>query len=523
MNPDDLDLLRGEGGVDPDWYRETCPDVSDAGVEPALHYLTEGWKEGRDPHPAFSTRGYLEAYPDVAGSGMNPLIHFLKFGRAEGRGSGLNPAALRSAGYEGARWRILYDRDLLIPRRGTPPPRLDRPFGEPGRRKLVFAGHEASRTGAPLLLLELMKLASQRIDAELYLFLERPGELLEDYASVAHVVVNGQGMLNGAGGLALSALLGDLADPVPHEGMINSAASIGFLREMAQLPDFRVMFHLHEGQADISSADRELILEASEVIAIPSEASRRTWIEQNPRFERIVALHHGLLNPDYGKGDRAEARCRVREELGLAPETFLVLASGVRNARKGVDLFLQVARCVAERSPRDVHFVWLGSYANDLHPYHNGWIEHDRRQMGLEGRVHLLETRANPEPFALAADVFLMTSRDDSFPFVVQESMACGVPVIAFRDAGGAVEAIAEGTGLTVPYLAIDAMADAVIRLLDDPKGRERMGRLAREHARRTFRFDRYAERVLDLAFPGNGTPTASARGDNSADGHLPR
>lgn len=69
------------------WYLQTYPDVADRGVDPALHYLDSGWREGRDPGPHFSTNAYLRANVDVARSGTNPLLHFLEFGYSEGRGT----------------------------------------------------------------------------------------------------------------------------------------------------------------------------------------------------------------------------------------------------------------------------------------------------------------------------------------------------------------------------------------------------------------------------------------------------
>ena len=116
-------LIRGSGLFDPDWYLASNPDVAARGVEPALHYLKFGVKEGRFPNPLFDTRWYVERYrlgglrrvnplidywrraasgtrdpnpyfstafylrrnPDVAKSGTNPLVHFLRFGAAEGR------------------------------------------------------------------------------------------------------------------------------------------------------------------------------------------------------------------------------------------------------------------------------------------------------------------------------------------------------------------------------------------------------------------------------------------------------
>ncbi|HET8750086.1 MAG TPA: hypothetical protein VFM42_05025 [Sphingomicrobium sp.] len=67
------------------WYLESYPDIAEAGVDAATHYLETGWLEGRDPGPEFSSTAYLRANPDVGRSGINPLLHFIEFGQFEGR------------------------------------------------------------------------------------------------------------------------------------------------------------------------------------------------------------------------------------------------------------------------------------------------------------------------------------------------------------------------------------------------------------------------------------------------------
>ncbi|WP_292493746.1 rhamnan synthesis F family protein [Mesorhizobium sp.] len=70
---------------DADYYLATYPDVRNAQLDPATHYLVHGWKEHRNPSVAFDTAGYLAANPDVAAAGLNPLSHYLKHGQKEGR------------------------------------------------------------------------------------------------------------------------------------------------------------------------------------------------------------------------------------------------------------------------------------------------------------------------------------------------------------------------------------------------------------------------------------------------------
>ncbi len=52
---------------------------------PLIHFLREGWRQGYDPHPMFSTSFYLETNLDVAKAQQNPLVHYLRFGVGEGR------------------------------------------------------------------------------------------------------------------------------------------------------------------------------------------------------------------------------------------------------------------------------------------------------------------------------------------------------------------------------------------------------------------------------------------------------
>lgn len=70
--------------IDREFYLLQKP-ILPSGTDPVEHYVTTGWKEGRDPSPWFSTRGYLERHADVRQSGLNPFFHYLKYGRSEMR------------------------------------------------------------------------------------------------------------------------------------------------------------------------------------------------------------------------------------------------------------------------------------------------------------------------------------------------------------------------------------------------------------------------------------------------------
>lgn len=70
---------------DEKWYIRQYPAVKRFRGSAAEHYLTDGWKQGKDPSPQFSTREYLKLNPGVARAGYNPLLHYETHGILEGR------------------------------------------------------------------------------------------------------------------------------------------------------------------------------------------------------------------------------------------------------------------------------------------------------------------------------------------------------------------------------------------------------------------------------------------------------
>ncbi len=72
----DMEVLRGSPLFDPAYYLETNPDVSKRGMDPLLHFVKYGSREGRQPNPWFSILQYRAAY-QVPDDTTNPLIHYL--------------------------------------------------------------------------------------------------------------------------------------------------------------------------------------------------------------------------------------------------------------------------------------------------------------------------------------------------------------------------------------------------------------------------------------------------------------
>jgi glycosyltransferase involved in cell wall biosynthesis len=89
-----------------------------------------------------------------------------------------------------------------------------------------------------------------------------------------------------------------------------------------------------------------------------------------------------------------------------------------------------------------------------------------------------------------AADVFVFPGIDESLGMVYLEAQSCGLPVVAFHNAG-VPEAVKAGvTGLLVPLNAAAEFEEAVDRLLGDPELCRRMGAAAKNHVRAAHDLD---------------------------------
>jgi glycosyltransferase involved in cell wall biosynthesis len=81
---DCYDLISKSDLFSSEYYLAQYEDISQAGVDPLIHYLEAGASERRDPHPNFDTQYYLEQCIQLGLEPTNPLLHYLQVGRTHG-------------------------------------------------------------------------------------------------------------------------------------------------------------------------------------------------------------------------------------------------------------------------------------------------------------------------------------------------------------------------------------------------------------------------------------------------------
>lgn len=377
----------------------------------------------------------------------------------------------------------------------------NRPFGNPNEFQILIIGHEASRTGAPIILLELARELARRGKCEVRIVLDRSGELTTDFARVGPTLtmddLEKRGIPRESGPELIARLF---RNSMRHGVAIcNTVAVSSYFRPLC-LHNVPVMAWIHELPTSIDRffggrSVMDGIQEASRCILTPSKLVRQSLIKNyNVDPERIEAIHYGVAK-QANLSQREEARSDLRRELNLSPSTRIVLGCGTVDLRKGTDLFVQVAQQVQLSGLLDVCFVWVGKVQNKEV---SAWLNHDIRVKGLTDTVRFVGATDNPERYFQASDLFLLTSREDPFPLVNMEALSHGVPVIAFQGGSGSVEVL-EGAGAVVPYVDVTAMSNATQEFLQNPEKLKNASLRARQVSEGTLNWNDFSDRFCEI------------------------
>jgi glycosyltransferase involved in cell wall biosynthesis len=163
--------------------------------------------------------------------------------------------------------------------------------------------------------------------------------------------------------------------------------------------------------------------------------------------------------------------------LENVPRREEVLAVGRLTPQKGFDLLLDAWAKASERLPGwSLRIVGDGEMrAALLHQMHS---------LGIEQRVTLAPFVENPFLLYRECGAFVLSSRFEGLPFVLIEAMTQGAPCISFDCPNGPAELIQDGTnGLLVPAEQVQALADTIVELAENPGLREKIGDAARSIA----------------------------------------
>lgn len=452
---------------DENFYRNKYTLPEQKYPDAVIHYIVEGAKNWFDPSSSFSTEYYSRRHPDVSKSAVNPLAHYLISGKAEGRA--ISPD-----------WKQLFSsaqREI-----------------DPHKATVLVALHECSPTGAPLLGLSLIRSLSQ--DFNLVIWTARGGDILPELESCASYIRTDHSSIVDDE-FALKSLIAD----VPIIGAVANSVETFWLLPALKACGIPSVSLLHEYADYTLPAGKigQFLLDSDRCVAPASNILDSAQAELK-KYWSVPPINNTVLQPQ-GLLPKPEIATTLSTMPGALQLTLkgkkLVVGVGHVQIRKGVDLFLEVAHFVREKTGNnDIHFVWVGGgFAPKSDVGYSVWLQSAIERRKLEDCTTILPAQSSLDWVFEAADIFLLSSRLDPFPNVVVDAMAAGLPIVCFDQATGCAEFLKdnEADARVVPYLDTRAAADAVLELIDRPNFRTTVNRTIVDSK---LRFSDYVEAI---------------------------
>jgi glycosyltransferase involved in cell wall biosynthesis len=235
--------------------------------------------------------------------------------------------------------------------------------------------------------------------------------------------------------------------------------------------------------------DRFLSLCKDGIICVSREVRDRYFEKMRWNPERYHVVHNGIdpgISHSVGKARHLYERYRLNED-----DVHIVSIARLVKIKDHATLLRAHARVVAQK--KDARLLLLGD--GPLREI----LQQEVERLSLDDHVRFLGHQTNVAEWLSIADASVLCTHVEGFSLTVLESMAAGVPTIA-TDVGGNREAIEEGvTGFLTPPGDEDAVAEKLLRILNNPaRGRE-IGERAREVVRESFTIEATARKSIDL------------------------
>jgi glycosyltransferase involved in cell wall biosynthesis len=203
-------------------------------------------------------------------------------------------------------------------------------------------------------------------------------------------------------------------------------------------------------------------------LVVVSESAKSVLPPALGRRARVVI--HGIDQAQVGVtlADEPLIRATVREELGIPDGTLLAVTVANLRPEKGVDTLLQAAREVADASV-PVRFAVVGRG-----PLHHA-LNRQHAALGLGRDLQLLGQRSDVLRLLVAADFFVLPSRQEGLPVALMEATSVGLPLIVTAVGELPRLLVDDADALVVPPDRPKQLAAAVIRMCSDDELRARL------------------------------------------------
>lgn len=198
------------------------------------------------------------------------------------------------------------------------------------------------------------------------------------------------------------------------------------------------------------------------------------WLQQIVQQSFLSKFNSIVIQNGVDRNVFKPVHSNLKEKYNIRDKFILLGVSRKWNQRKGLDVFLKLAKILDDR----FQIILVGTKG---------------RNLGVDDII-CIDSMSNQDELAkiyTMADLFINPTREDNFPTVNLEALSCGTPIVTF-DTGGSGEVIESDVGYCVKQNDLNGLVQAILQEFNAPKERCRI----REISRKYDRDDKFAEYI---------------------------
>lgn len=381
------------------------------------------------------------------------------------------------------------------------------------KKKFLFISHEASLSGAPILLLTKLKfLASKGFHFDVLLI--REGHLKPAFEEIAENVFSVNNLddffSKNARRVSFrlfkkSESLEDTASRIfnklknNHYDLVygNSLETLLWMLPFKQL-GVKCICAIHELTFSVESTfPKPYVVEninKIDVIVAGSQSVGDNLIARYGADKEKVTVIHSFVD---GELKITQSPAIVKQALDIQEGQIVFGLASSQELRKGTDLVPLLVKEIVKQAPElDFVFINLGGQEGNVF-VRNAKLDAEKLQ--VLDKIKFINHTTQVDDYINIYDVFVMLSREDPFPLVTLTAAKLAKPIIAFQNSGGADEFLANDIGILVPYLDIQALAAQLIHLANNEADRKRLGTAAHTALLSKYAKDIAVEKLVNL------------------------
>jgi len=220
-----------------------------------------------------------------------------------------------------------------------------------------------------------------------------------------------------------------------------------------------------------------------------SEGVKDSFIRQGINKSKCIVVYNGIdteIVPEISHHD-------TRGKWGVSDEDILIGTVGSLIKRKRFKDLIEALAVITKKTAYPVKCLIIGEGPE------KEYLMTKVKEKELTGSVIFTGFQTDAISHINAMDIFVMPSGKEGLPRVILEAMLMEKPVVASAITGPSELVVDGKTGFLVPLGEKDAIADAMLKLIEDPALRKKMGEAARERVIKNFPVKKYVANVEEV------------------------